>query len=124
VPRKKAKPRRARGTGSVSFHKPSGLWVAQMPRQIDGSHPTTYHASEDGARAHLDEQVERQQRGLSLNDTNQPFGRYLVGWYEQQVGLRPQTRPSYEQAIRATAAVAELLHSIRTGEPPFNRVFR
>lgn len=51
--------RRARGTGSVRHHAPSGLWRATLPKRLDPSERPNYFPTHEQATAWLDAEVAR-----------------------------------------------------------------
>lgn len=98
--------RRARGTGGVSFHQPSGLWRATLPKSADGTGelpPPHYAASRTEAEAWLDAAIRGRDTGRQVQNRRVRVSEVLDRWYaesEFEKGWAPNTRRTYAQAIR------------------------
>ncbi|MDQ2785781.1 MAG: site-specific integrase, partial [Chloroflexota bacterium] len=99
---------RARGEGSVSLHKPSGLYIAQVSLGTDASgkrlRKTAYGKTEADARAERDRMLREYSAGLDVNAAKVSVEEYLAGWVKHlDVTIRarqPRTYRSYADTVR------------------------
>lgn len=84
-------PRRRKGTGSISYHAPSGRWRARLPASKD----STWHATREDAERWLNRELERL-RTPGLPSASMPLGVWLTRWFAL-------TAPSADWSIRTRA---------------------
>lgn len=76
--------RRKRGTGSVRYHRPSGLWRAQFPKAADPTQRAEYFPTAALATRWLDGELERLARIAAGPTSNMPLREYLLAWLEAE----------------------------------------
>lgn len=110
--RKRGDERRRRGTGSLSYHRPSGSWRAQLPRALDPARTPRYFPTREAGAAWLAAELARA-RGdpTAPGGPGQTLAAWLDGWLgrrEPPPGAPRQTWHGY----RTAAAAAEPLWTV------------
>lgn len=96
-------PRRAPGTGTVTFHKPSQQWVARLPKRLDATPASSYHATRAEASAWLDVALVRLLRPPDVISDAITLVDWLERWHSMMApsaGWSERTKKIYRDHFR------------------------